>query len=220
MMAAVSVPHDPYHAPTTRMPVVPPPRGDSPRLKILGAVTAGTALVVALAVWAISPGDDDDPAATPVAAPSAVAAAPPAEEAGSAAPAAEGAGSAGPPAGEAQPSATPGRPAATAPSATPKPVRTTTRRQRPAELLAQLGVVVDALAERDELDDDDARSLKRRLRDAGRRLERGDREKAVEKLEDFTEKAEDLREDDDLSEDGFSALTAGAAQIAALLSRS
>ncbi|WP_229073104.1 hypothetical protein [Actinoplanes sp. DH11] len=200
----MSAPHDPYQAPTTVLPVVgrTGPSG-SPRLKILGAITAATVVIVSVAVWAISSGGDDEQR---VAAPIAVASSAPV----TAEPTAEATDEA-----TEEPSA---RPSPTPSRTTAAPARTPAA--RPGQLIRRLGVVIDALEEQDELDDGDARTLRRRLRDVQRRIDRGDREEAVDKLEDFTEKLEDLREDDDLSETGFAALSAGADQLAGQLSRS
>ncbi|MEU4560272.1 hypothetical protein AB0F72_17995 [Actinoplanes sp. NPDC023936] len=190
----MSVPPDPYYSPTAKLPVVKP-SGAGVRLRILGAITAATVVIVSVAVWIISPGssDGDETAAVPLAAPSTVVTEASPE---SSAPAEE----------------TPSAPATTAP--TPKPA--TARPARPAELATQLMIVVRALEKRGELDDDGAKALNRRLEHLTSRL-RKDPGKASGKLDEFVEKLADLREDEDISEAGFQALAAGATQIGALL---
>ncbi|MFF0376547.1 FIMAH domain-containing protein [Actinoplanes missouriensis] len=190
----MSVPHDPYYSPTTKLPVVKP-SGAGVRLKILGAITAATVVIVSVAVWIISPGssDGDETAAVPLAVPSAIVTEPSPELTA-----------------EVEPSVTP----STAPTSKPTPA--TTRPVRPAELVTQLMTVVRALEKRGELDDDGAKALNRRLQHLKNRL-RKDPEKASGKLDEFVKKLADLREDGDISEDGFQALAAGATQIGAVL---
>ncbi|WP_433828697.1 FIMAH domain-containing protein [Actinoplanes sp. CA-015351] len=185
----MSVPHDPYYSPTTKLPGVKP-QGANQRLKILGAVTAATVLFVTVAVAIISSGGDDDPEspAVPIAAPSVVIT----EDA---------------PLDE--PSAAP-----TSTSPTPKPP--TAVPAGPAELVTQLATVVRALEKRGELDRKGAEALNRRLEQLKTRL-RKDPEKASRKLAEFVKKLADLREDEDISEAGFQTLAAGATQIGAAL---
>jgi hypothetical protein len=187
----VSVPHDPYYSPTTKLPVVKP---QSSRLKILGGVTAATALVVTVAVWAISSGGDDEPAssALPAAAPSVVITEDAPVEEPSVAPTSK------------------------SPSPTPSAKPATARPARPGELVDQLKNVVRSLAQREELDRRGATELNRRLEQLQNRLRR-DPEKASRKLDEFVKKLADLREDDRITEAGFQALAAGATQISAVL---
>jgi hypothetical protein len=188
---AVSVPHDPYYSPTTRLPVVKP---QSSRLKILAGVTAVTALVVTVAVWAISSGSGDESPAVPIAAPSVVVT----EDAPV----------------EDEPSVAP---TSKSPSPSPSPSRTTRpAATRPGELVNQLQNVVRSLAQREELDRRGATELNRRLEQLQNRLRR-DPDKASRKLDEFVKKLADLREDDRISEAGFEALAAGATQIGAVL---
>ncbi|BBH66364.1 hypothetical protein ACTI_30490 [Actinoplanes sp. OR16] len=189
----MSVPHDPYYSPTAKLPVVTP-QNSSPRLKILGAVTAATVVIVAVAVWAISSGSDDpESPALPLAAPSVlITEDAPAEEAPSTAP-------------------TP-----TPSTKSPTPMPTTARPVRPAQLVDQLRIVVRSLEKRGELDKGGADALNRRLEQLKNRL-RKDPEKAPRKLEEFVDKLADLREDEKISEAGFQALAAGATQVGALL---
>ncbi|MBB2947985.1 hypothetical protein FB565_007756 [Actinoplanes lutulentus] len=185
----MSVPHDPYYSPTTKLPVVKP-QGASQRLKILGAVTAATVLFVTVAVTIISSGGDDDPEspAVPIAAPSTVITEDAPVEEPSAAPASK--------------------------SPTPRP--TTAAPARPAELVTQLATVVRALEKRGELDRRGADALNRRLEQLKNRL-RKDPDKASRKLEEFVKKLAELREKGDISEAGFQTLAAGATQIGAVL---
>ncbi|MEU8237583.1 hypothetical protein AB0C07_04990 [Actinoplanes missouriensis] len=192
----MSVPHDPYYSPTTKLPVVKP-SGAGVRLKILGAITAATVVIVSAAVWIISPGssDGDETAAVPLAVPSAVVTEPSPELTE-----------------EATSSASP----TSKPTSKPTTAPAVARPVRPAELVTQLMTVVRALEKRGELDDDGAKALNRRLQHLKNRL-RKDPEKASGKLDEFVEKLADLRADGDISEPGFQALAAGATQIGAML---
>ncbi|MDI6101913.1 hypothetical protein QLQ12_25170 [Actinoplanes sp. NEAU-A12] len=212
-------PHDP-HQPTAEMPVVEP-RGvyravHHRRTALIAAACAAVALVV-LAVWLFS-GDDEPAPRAPAAAPtvdSTTTAAPTVDFAPTvdAAPRLNSAPAAAPT--EATPS-----PSETAESEAPSPTTAPTRRPaQPAELIAALAAVVDSLEDREQLDDDDADALNRRLEQAANRLARGDAKGASRKIDDFTRKLRDLREDDDLSDEAFNLLNGGAGQLGALLPR-
>ncbi|MEU8662969.1 FIMAH domain-containing protein [Actinoplanes philippinensis] len=191
-------PHDP-HQPTAQLPVVEP-RGvyRAANHRRAGLVVAGgaAAALLLLVVWLFS-GDDDEPVpVTAAPAPSAAATSAPAQpEATRTAEESE----------EPEPSATP-----TTPSARPA---------QPAELISALVSAIGILEDEDQVDDDDAESLTRRLGQAAQRLSRGDTRGALRKVEEFQRKLRDLREDDDLSDDGFRLLSQGAEQVRAALRR-
>ena len=212
MMSAVPEPHD-LHQPTAPLPVVEPRgvyRAANHRRTALIVVAGSTVVLLALTVLLFSGGDDPAPRA-PVAAPAVPSA--PASGTGSPAGSVSPAGSASP-SESAEPS-----PGTTTESASPSATATARRPAQPPELIFGLAAVVDDLEDRDQLDDDDAEALTRRLEQAATRLSRGDVKGASRKIEDFTEKLRDLREDDDLSEDAFNLLNAGADQIGAVLPR-
>jgi hypothetical protein len=190
MMSAVPEPHE-LHQPTAQLPVVEPRgvyRAANHRRTVLIAAGAAAVLLL-LVVWLFSGGDEGDDEPLPVAAPapSATVSAVPEATAG--------------PEGTEEP-----EPSAT--TTTP-----TTRPAQPGELITGLAGVIGILEDEDELDDDGAEALTRRLEQAAERLSRGDAEGALRKIEEFRKKLRDLRDDDDLSGDAFSLLSQGADQI-------
>ncbi|KHD78830.1 hypothetical protein MB27_01535 [Actinoplanes utahensis] len=197
MMSAVPEPHD-VHQPTARIPVVEPRgvyRAAGPRRTGLIAAAGSAVVLVGLVVWLFS-GDDEKPAPPAVAAASAPvepvteATTGPAEEA----------------------TATPATPAATpVTAATTAPV--TVREGTPVEWIAGLISAVNTLEDQDELDDDDAEALNRRLEQAANRLNRGDVKGASRKIDDFGKKLAGLRKDDDVSEKTYDLLRAAAKKV-------
>lgn len=204
MMSAVPEPHDLYQ-PTVQLPVVEPrgvyrAAGHRRTVVLIGAGAAG--VLLALVVWIFS--GDDEPS-------------PPILPAATAAPAVNAAPSDDP---VPEPAETVEPTRATASATTPAPASTTQRQATPAELITGLTVVVDTLEDQDELDDDGADSLNRRLEQAGKRFARGDARGASRKLDEFTKKLDDLRDDDKISDDAFTLLTTGATQVKSALPRS
>ncbi|MFI1989920.1 FIMAH domain-containing protein [Actinoplanes sp. NPDC020271] len=194
--------HDPRpsspHWPTTVLPTVPEQdkyqRAGRIRLIVLGS--AGAFLAIAIGYWAIAdPGDDDTPA------PVAVASVPvqvvptlsiePLEESSTA------------------PTSKPptSRPA-TQPATSPVKV---------AQMIGQMQRELGVLVRGRQLERDDARSLNQRLRKISESIRKNDKEKAVDRLADFAEKLDDLRDDEKISEAGFDALSGQAAQLATAL---
>ena len=165
------------------------------RRTALIAAAGAAVLLLGLVVWLFSGDDEPAPAARPpIAAPTATAA---------------------PTTGQAEPSPSE---AAEPTASTPAPTTAAPQRPpQPAELIAALAAVVDGLEDSDELDDDGADALNRRLEQAADRLSRGDAKGASRKIDEFTKKLRDLRKDDDLSGDAFELLTSGAGQIRAAL---
>ncbi|WP_143134034.1 FIMAH domain-containing protein [Actinoplanes philippinensis] len=191
-------PHD-LHQPTAQLPVVEP-RGvyRAANHRRAGLVVAGgaAAALLLLVVWLFA--DDDEPVPiTAAPAPSAAATSAPAQP--------EATGTAGQ-SEEPEPSAT----TTTTPSVRPA---------QPAELISALVSAIGILEDEDQVDDDDAESLARRLEQAAQRLSRGDTKGALRKVEEFQRKLRDLRTDDDLSDDGFRLLSQGAEQVRAALRR-
>jgi hypothetical protein len=193
MMSAVPEPHE-LHEPTAQLPVVEPRgvyRAANHRRTALIAAGGAAVVLLLLVVWLFSGDDDPVPAAAAPSAPAAV---------------------------------TDEAPEATAePEATEEPETTVTtsapaaRPAQPAELITGLAGVIGILEDEDELDDDGAEALTRRLEQAATRLSRGDAKGALRKIEEFRKKLGDLREDEDLSGDAFSLLSQGAEQITAAL---
>ncbi|WP_433793650.1 FIMAH domain-containing protein [Actinoplanes sp. CA-252034] len=196
-------PHD-LQQPTAQLPVVEPRgvyRAANHRRTALIAAGAAAAVLLLLVVWLFS-GDDE---------PAPVAAAPaPSTTTASAEAQPEATGTAGEPEPSATTTATPTATPTTAPA---------TRPAQPVELITGLASVIGVLEDEGELDDDGAEALTRRLEQATQRLSRGDARGALRKIDEFRRKLRDLREDDDLSGDGFSLLNQGAEQIRAALRR-
>ncbi|MFC4072135.1 FIMAH domain-containing protein [Actinoplanes subglobosus] len=188
-------PHE-LHQPTAQLPVVEPRgvyRAANHRRTALLAAGGAAVVLLLLTVWLFS--GDDEP--VPVAAPPS-----PAVTETSASPEPE---STSEPAEE---------------SAAPEPTVTTapaTRPAQPGELITGLAGVIGVLEDEDELDDDGAEALTRRLEQAADRLARGDTRGTTRKIDEFTRKLRDLRKDDDISGDAFELLSQGAAQIRAAL---
>ncbi|GAA4598448.1 hypothetical protein BJY16_002717 [Actinoplanes octamycinicus] len=194
--------HDPRpsapHWPTAVLPTVPEPdryaAGRRRRWIVLGA--SGAFLALAIGYWAVSgPGDDDIPAAATVTS------APVLQQ------------TTVPPTVEALVPTT-------APSSTPPTSKPTTKpvaQARPGVLLQQMQRELGLLVRRKQLERGDAGALSKRLRKVGESLRRRDQEEAADRLRDFAEKLVDLRDDGDISQDGFNALANAAAQLGAQL---
>ncbi|MEV0895852.1 hypothetical protein [Actinoplanes sp. NPDC049802] len=188
-------PHD-LHQPTAVMPVVEQRgvyRAANHHRTVLLAAAAAAVVLLALVVRLFS-GDDEAPP-PPVAAPPAVTTS----------------------TASAEPTGDPAEEATTTPPATVSTAVVTVRPARPGQMIAALRAVVDSLEDQDQIDDDGADALNRRLRDAARRLERGKPKEASRKIDEFAKKLAELRKDDDISRSAFSTLAAGAAQIKAAL---
>ncbi|WIM97487.1 hypothetical protein ACTOB_001015 [Actinoplanes oblitus] len=189
------------HWPTAVLPTVPQrdeyTAGRRRRWIVLGA--AGAFLALAIGYWAVSGPDDDTPAAATVT---------------SEAPLQQ---LTAPPTIEATTDAAP----ATAPTGTPsgKPTTEPVVRVRPGVLLQRMQRELGLLVRRGQLERDDAGALAKRLRKVAESLRKQDREKAAGRLRDFAEKLVDLRDDGDISQDGFTALANAAAQLGAQLPR-
>jgi hypothetical protein len=194
----VPEPHD-LHQPTTVLPVVSPRgvyRAAHHRRTALIAGAAAGAVLLAVVVWAFSGDDDPVPAANPAP----VASAPS-------------------PSPEVTESVPEEEPAETAPPSTaPTTAPATQRPATPAELISGLIVAVEALEDQDQIEDD-ADSLIRRLKDAAKRLDRGDARGAARNVGDFIEKLDDIRDDEELTDEAFTLLSAGADQIRSQLPR-
>nr|WP_157441965.1 hypothetical protein [Actinoplanes awajinensis] len=196
--------HDPRPSapdwPTTVMPTVAS-RDDKyaaagrRRLIVLGS--AGAFLAVAIGYWAFSGSDDDTPA--PVAAP--VTSSVPAPALTTVEPLVE----------------TSTKATSKPPTSKPTTKPVATQQVRPGLLLQQMQRELGLLVRRDELERDDARSLSQRLRKVAESLRKNDQEAAARRLKDFAKKLVDLHEDDDISEDGFTALANAAGQLATQL---
>lgn len=200
-MSAVSQMHDPRpsspHWPTTVLPTVPTHTHDKyrkankTRLIVLGS--AGAFLVLAIGYWAMSgPGDDDN--AAPVAAPATSAQV---LRTQSIEPLVES---------SVKPSSKP---------PTSKPTtKPATQTARPGVLIAQMQRELGVLVRNQQLDRGDARSLNQRLRKLSESIRDKDGDEAADRLQDFAEKLVDLHDDGKISDAGFNALAAQAAQLA------
>jgi hypothetical protein len=214
MMSAVSDMHDPRpsspHWPTTVLPTVPThdkhQKANRVRLIVLGA--AGGFLLLAIAYWAFAGSGDDDTA--PVAAP---ATSVQVLRTQSIEPLVES---------STKPTS---KPPTSKPTTTPTPTPpTSTPTTPPAGAAARPGLVIlqmqrelGVLVRNRQLERGDARSLNQRLRKISESIRKNDAEQAGDRLEDFAEKLADLHDDGKISDAGFNALAAQAAQIAAAL---
>ncbi|WP_430783102.1 FIMAH domain-containing protein [Actinoplanes sp. G11-F43] len=187
-------PHDP-HQPTTVLPVVPQRSvyraANHRRTALIAGGVAGVVLL-GLVVWMFSGDDAADP--VPASAPAPIASAP------------------GPAPAATEPEPEAGESAEPAESTAPTTAPVTQRPATAAELISGLITAVDALEDQDQIEDD-ADKLIRRLKDAAKRLDRGDTRGAARKIDDFTRKLDDLRDDEDLTDEAFDLLATGADRI-------
>ncbi|WP_221325898.1 hypothetical protein [Actinoplanes sp. L3-i22] len=194
--------HDPRpsspHWPTTVLPTVPAhdkhQKANRVRLIVLGA--AGGFLLLAIGYWAFSGSGDDNTA--PVAAPVTsvqvlrTQSIEPLEE------------------------------SSVKPTSKPPTTKPTTKPAvpagRPGLVIAQMQRELGVLVRNGQLDRDDARSLNQRLRKVSESIRKNDADQADDRLGDFADKLADLHDDGKISDAGFNALAAQAAQVAAALS--
>ncbi|MEU2615645.1 hypothetical protein ABZ570_29345 [Micromonospora sp. NPDC007271] len=106
------------------------------------------------------------------------------------------------------------------PSPTASPSRSSKARRtaQPAELIAALQTTIDGLEQQGHLRRDAGKELRKRLREVDEKLSDEHTDEAREKLRDFAEKLIGLREEDDVTVDGYEVLAAGATQLAQALS--